>query len=59
MNTKSKCNIGFFLTNFRKITPTMKRKTCDPCHEKKVMKNVRYYLATSEDHRADLRRLKN
>jgi hypothetical protein len=27
----------------------MKRKTCNPCHEKKVMKNERYYLATSEE----------
>jgi hypothetical protein len=26
-----------------------KRKICDLCHEKKVMKNVRYYLATSEE----------
>jgi hypothetical protein len=28
---------------------SIKRKTCDPCHEKKVMKNVRYYIATSEE----------
>jgi hypothetical protein len=27
----------------------MERKTSNPCHEKKVMKNVRYYLATSEE----------
>jgi hypothetical protein len=27
----------------------MNRKICDPCHEKKVMKNVWYYLATSEE----------
>jgi hypothetical protein len=27
----------------------MKRNTCDLCHEKKVMKHVRYYLATSEE----------
>jgi hypothetical protein len=28
---------------------SMKRKICDPCHEKKVVKNVRYYVATSEE----------
>jgi hypothetical protein len=28
---------------------SMKRKIWDLCHEKKVMKNVRYYLATSEE----------
>jgi hypothetical protein len=22
---------------------------CDPCHEKKVIKNLRYYLTTSEE----------
>jgi hypothetical protein len=27
----------------------MKRKTCVKCHEKKVMKNVGYYLETSEE----------
>jgi hypothetical protein len=29
---------------------SMKRKICDPCQEKKrVVKNVRYYVATSEE----------
>jgi hypothetical protein len=27
----------------------MKRKTCDPCHENKVKKNVQYYLATGQE----------
>jgi hypothetical protein len=27
----------------------MKLKICDPSHEIKVMKNVRYYVATSEE----------
>jgi chorismate mutase len=27
----------------------MKRKIYDPCHEKKVVKNVRYNVATSEE----------
>jgi hypothetical protein len=27
----------------------MKRKICDPCHGKKVVKNVRYYVATNEE----------
>jgi hypothetical protein len=28
----------------------MQQKICDPCHEKKkVVKNVRYYVATSEE----------
>jgi hypothetical protein len=27
----------------------MKRKICDPCHEKEVTKNVRYNLETSEE----------
>jgi hypothetical protein len=44
---------------------SMKRKTCDPCHEKKVVKHVRYHVATSEEsedttnYNTDLRRLKN
>jgi hypothetical protein len=31
---------------------SMKRKICYPCHEKKVVKNVRYYVATSEESEA-------
>jgi hypothetical protein len=27
----------------------MKRKICDPYHEKKVVKNVRDYVATNEE----------
>jgi hypothetical protein len=29
---------------------SMKRKICDPCHiKKRVVKNVRYYVTTSEE----------